>query len=172
MLVELFPTIILQLVVLLCIYLLVAVSIFLDLWAGIRKAKARGEYRSSAGFRKTVDKFCRYFNMLLAVTVIDALAMLICGLLNHVYGYHIPVLPFITAAGACFICFIEVKSIFEKNDKKEQAKIQAAAADLRRLMQEDGARDVLAAALAIIQQGKPAGDGSAETAPAEGAQIP
>ena len=60
----------------------------------------------------------------------------------------------------------------EKNDKKEQAKIQAAAADLRRLMQEDGARDVLAAALAIIQQSKPDGDGSTETAPAEGAQIP
>ena len=43
---------------------------------------------------------------------------------------------------------------------------------MRRLMQEDGARDVLAAALAIIQQNRPAGDGSEETAPAEGAQIP
>jgi len=174
MLVEIFPTFILQLVVLLVIYLLVAVSIFLDLWAGIRKAKQRGEFRSSAGFRKTVDKFCRYYNMLLAVTVIDVLAMLVCGLLNHLYGYHIPVLPYVTALGAVFICFIEVKSIFEKNDQKEQAKIQAAAADLKRLMQEDGARDILAAALAIIQQNRPNGsaDTTSEPAPAEGAQIP
>jgi len=158
MLVEIFPTFILQLVVLLVIYLLVAVSIFLDLWAGIRKAKQRGEFRSSAGFRKTVDKFCRYYNMLLAVTVIDVLAMLVCGLLNHLYGYHIPVLPYVTALGAVFICFIE----------------QAAAADLKRLMQEDGARDILAAALAIIQQNRPNGsaDTTSEPAPAEGAQIP
>ena len=172
MLVEIFPTVILQAVILLIIYILVAVSIFLDLWAGVRKAKARGEFRSSAGYRKTVDKFCRYYNMLLAVTVIDLLQMLILGLLNHVYGYSIPVLPLITALGAIFICWIEIKSIFEKNDKKEQAKIQAAAADLRRLMQQEGAREILAAALAMVQEGRPANQEAAEPAPVEGAQIP
>lgn len=173
MLVEIFPTVILQAVILLIIYLLVAVSIFLDLWAGVRKAKARGEFTTSTGFRKTVDKFCRYYNMLLAVTVIDLLQMLILGLLNHVYGYSIPVLPFITALGAIFICWIEIKSIFEKNDKKEQAKIQSAAADLRRLMQQEGAREILAAALAMVQESRPGGDAQNETTvPAEGAQIP
>ncbi len=173
MLVEIFPTVILQAVILLIIYLLVAVSIFLDLWAGVRKAKARGEFTSSTGFRKTVDKFCRYYNMLLAVTVIDALQMLILGLLNHVYGYRIPVLPFITAAGAFFICFIEVKSIFEKNEQKEKAKVQAAAADLKRLMAQEGGREILAAALAIVQESRPAQEQKPEeTAPSAGAQIP
>ena len=164
MLVEIFPTVILQAVIILIIYLLVALSIFLDLWAGVRKAKARGEFTSSTGFRKTVDKFCRYYNMLLAITVIDLLQMVILGLLNHVYGYRIPVVPIFTAGGAFFI----------KNEDKERAKVQAAAADLRRLMQEDGARDILAAALALVQESRPAGKAAAEDEPAPtgGAQIP
>lgn len=174
MLVEIFPTVILQAVIILFIYILVALSIFLDLWAGVRKAKARGEFTSSTGFRKTVDKFCRYYNMLLAITVIDLLQMVILGLLNHVYGYRIPVVPIFTAGGAFFICWIEIKSIFEKNEDKERAKVQAAAADLRRLMQEDGARDILAAALALVQESRPAGKAAAddEPAPTGGAQIP
>ena len=175
MLVEIFPTVILQAVIMLIIYLLVALSIFLDLWAGIRKAKARGEFTSSTGFRKTVDKFCRYYNMLLAVTVIDLLQMLVCGLLNHLYGYTVPVLPYLTAAGAAFICFIEFKSIFEKNEDKEKAKVQAAAEDLRRLMREDGGRDVLAAALSMVAENRPAGkekEDDNDAAPTQGAQIP
>lgn len=153
---EILHAAVLQGIIVLVIYLLVALAIFLDLWAGIRKAKARGEYRSSAGLRKTVDKFCRYYNMLLTVTVIDVLQMLLLGFLNHLYGYTIPVLPVITTLGAIFIVFIELKSIFEKNDRKEQAKIQQAAADLRRILQEEGGREILAGLLEILQQKAPA----------------
>ena len=52
-----------QLMIIACIYALVLFVVFLDLWAGIRKAKQRGEYRSSYGLRKTVDKISRYFNL-------------------------------------------------------------------------------------------------------------
>lgn len=155
MLANIIPHVITQLVILFIIYILVAVAIFLDLWAGVRKAKARGEYRSSTGLRKTVAKFCSYYNMLLAITVIDILQMLVVGLLDFEYGYKVPVIPIITAAGASFIGFIEVKSIFEKNEDKERAEVQAAATELYRLMKEDGAKDILATALEIIQNNRP-----------------
>ena len=155
MLANMIPHVITQLVILFIIYILVAVAIFLDLWAGVRKAKARGEYRSSTGLRKTVAKFCSYYNMLLAITVIDILQMLVVGLLDFEYGYTVPVIPIITAVGASFIGFIEVKSIFENNADKERAKVQAAATDLHRLMKEDGAKDILATALEIIQNKRP-----------------
>lgn len=153
---------IVQAVIVFIIYLLVALAIFLDLWAGIRKAKARGEYRSSAGFRKTVDKFCRYYNMLLVVTVIDVLQMLLLGLLNHLYSYSVPVLPVITFLGAVFIVFIELKSVYEKNDQKEKAKVQQAAADLRRLLQDPGGREILAGLLELAQRNAPAPAGMDE----------
>lgn len=155
MLAHIIPHVITQLVLLFVIYILVAVAIFLDLWAGVRKAKARGEFRSSTGLRKTVAKFCSYYNMLLAITVIDILQMLVVGLLDFEYGYTVPVIPITTAAGACFIGFIEVKSIFEKNADKERAKVQAAANDLQKLIKDDGAKDILSAALAIIQDNRP-----------------
>ena len=40
-----------QLIILTIVYLLVLFVIFLDLWAGIRKARKRGELRSSLGYR-------------------------------------------------------------------------------------------------------------------------
>jgi len=65
-----------QLIILTIVYLLVLFVIFLDLWAGIRKARKRGELRSSLGYRKTVEKIAKYFNLIFVVTAIDAVQML------------------------------------------------------------------------------------------------
>ncbi|HBJ76707.1 MAG TPA: hypothetical protein DDY68_02415 [Porphyromonadaceae bacterium] len=43
------------------------------LWSGIRKARERGEYRSSYGLRKTVGKVANYYNLLFIVTIIDVM---------------------------------------------------------------------------------------------------
>lgn len=83
-----------QLMIIACIYALVLFVVFLDLWAGIRKAKQRGEYRSSYGLRKTVDKISRYFNMLLVITVIDTVQMLAISQLNPQTDHTLPILPF------------------------------------------------------------------------------
>ena len=44
-----------QFIVVAVVYFLVLIAIFLDLWAGVRKAKQRGEFRSSFGLRKSVE---------------------------------------------------------------------------------------------------------------------
>ena len=56
------------------LYMLVFMVVGADLWSGVRKAKRRGEVRSSYGFKRTVDKMtaCRWevFGTLMATTAI------------------------------------------------------------------------------------------------------
>lgn len=88
-----------QLLIVACLYALILFVVFLDLLAGIRKAKQRGEYRSSYGLRKTVDKICRYYNMVLVITAIDIVQMLAVVELNPQTSHTLPVLPFFTFLG-------------------------------------------------------------------------
>lgn len=112
-----------QLIFLFLIYIVVVFFVALDLWSGVRKAKQSGQYRSSFGFRKTVAKLAQYLNLLLAVTGVDALQMLAL----HSYKVNLPMFPVLTLLAAVLIGFIEVKSIFEKAEDKERAKIADAA---------------------------------------------
>ena len=57
------------------IYLMVLLAIMADLWSGVRKAKKNGIARSSCGFKRTIDKVERYYNVMLALTVIDVMQM-------------------------------------------------------------------------------------------------
>ena len=52
------------------LYMLVFMVVGADLWSGVRKAKRRGEVRSSYGFKRTVDKLARYYNLLIALSLI------------------------------------------------------------------------------------------------------
>ena len=116
-----------QLLMLTCIYLLVLVVIFLDLWSGIRKARQRGEFRSSYGLRKTVEKIAKYFNMLFVITIIDVIQMLAIYHLNPQVSFRLPTMPILTFLGAIFVGFIELKSIYEKAEDKDKGKYQDAA---------------------------------------------
>lgn len=151
-----------QLLILACIYALVLVVVFLDLWAGIRKAKKRGEYRSSYGLRKTVDKISRYFNMLLVITAIDAVQMLAISQLNPQTSHTLPILPFFTFIGAMFVGFIELKSIYENSEDKEKAKIKDAVKILSQVIQHKDEQELIAGVIAYMKQEKQEG-GSNET---------
>ena len=110
------------------VYVFIFIIVLLDLWAGIRKAKARGEYRSSYGLRKTVDKLRKYYNMMLAITATDIIQMFaIHNLHAQGSGGTLPVIPLFTIVGALFVSVIEIKSIYEKNDDKDKAKVTEAA---------------------------------------------
>ena len=77
-----------QIVMLAVMYFLVLAAIFLDLWAGVRKAKIRGEFRSSFGLRKTVEKIGKYYNMIFVITVIDAMQMIAIAQINFTSRLH------------------------------------------------------------------------------------
>lgn len=100
------------------IYILVLVMILTDLWSGVTKAKKNGVIRSSYGFRRTIEKIARYYNVLLALTVVDAMQVAAIWYLETYYEKAIPMFPFITLIGAVGICLIEIKSIYEKAEDK------------------------------------------------------
>ena len=99
-----------------------------DFWAGIRKAKQRKEKITSAGWKRTVDKIARYYNMLLALVVVDCMQISGVWYLDNYYDYHIPIFPFVTILGALIVAAIEVKSIYEKAEEKERREMKQVAA--------------------------------------------
>ena len=138
-----------QLIILTIVYLLVLFVIFLDLWAGIRKARKRGELRSSLGYRKTVEKIAKYFNLIFVVTAIDAVQMLTVWQINEQTGSRLPLIPILTVLGAMFIGFIELKSVYEKSEDKEKAKIADAAAALGSALKNRETQGIVAAVLEL-----------------------
>lgn len=140
-----------QMMMLLLVYSLVLLVIFLDLWAGVRKAKARGEYRSSFGYRKTVDKIGKYFNMLFVITVIDVIQMLAIWEMNEQTSHSLPIIPFLTFIGAMFAGFIELKSIYEKNEDKEKAKINEVVRLAGQIAKERDTQDIVAAVVEYLK---------------------
>lgn len=100
------------------IYIEVFIMILADLWSGIRKAKVRREIRSSYGYKRTIDKIARYYNALIALTVIDVMQMGGVWYLDGYYGWSWPIFPIVTLLGALGISLVELKSIYEKADEK------------------------------------------------------
>lgn len=100
------------------IYIELFIMILADLWSGIRKAKMRGEIRSSYGYRKTINKVARYYNALIALTVIDAMQLGGVWYLDNYYECKIPIFPIVTLLGAIGMSLVEIRSIYEKSDEK------------------------------------------------------
>jgi membrane protein required for beta-lactamase induction len=114
-------------------YLLVLLAVISDLWSGVRKAKQRGEARTSYGFKRTVDKLCKYYNLMIALTILDCMQIVGIWYIDQYYGYSFPVFPIVTLIGALSIGMIEVKSIYEKADEKVKDDYHQVAALLAEL---------------------------------------
>lgn len=124
-------------------YILVLFTVVADLISGIRKAKQRGELRSSYGFRRTVDKLSRYYLPLFALTIVDTMQMIVVGYLNGYHGFSIPLLPILTLFGAIGIGIIEIKSILEKaEDKVKFERVGALAGNI--IKNKDDAAAIIA----------------------------
>lgn len=117
------------------IYMLVFFLVIADLCSGVRKAKQRGEMRSSYGYRKTINKIARYYNALLALTIMDCMQMGCLWYLHNYYECKLPIFPFVTLMGALGIGFIEIKSIYEKAEDKIKNEYQEAGILVAKLVQ-------------------------------------
>ncbi len=115
-------------------YVMVLFAVIADLVSGLRKAKMRGEARRSKALRRTVDKLCRYYNALFALSVIDVMQLAAVAYMGLTGVAQLPMLPAFTLLGAICIAIIEVKSIYEKASEKEQAEAEEAARTLLRLI--------------------------------------
>lgn len=132
-------------------YVIVFGLIGADLWSGVRKAKKRGEMRTSEAYRRTIDKLNKYYNMLIALTFVDAVQIGLIFFLWHEYRYDIPMVPLFTLFGTFYISFVEVKSIMEPSNIKEKK----AQEDFIRIIREIARnQDLKERVLAIITESK------------------
>ena len=100
------------------------VFIALDFWAGIRKAKLRGEPITSEGWRRTTYKISKYYNMLIPLMIVDVMQTSGFWYLNTYCNWSAPLFPWLTLLGAIGIGAIEMKSIYEPADAKESKELR------------------------------------------------
>ena len=95
------------------------IFIGLDLWAGIRKAKVRGDRIMSNKMKRTINKISKYYNAILALMVVDAVQIAAFCFMARFYGWTPYTFPVFTFIGVLFVAGIEIKSILEPADEKE-----------------------------------------------------
>lgn len=137
------------LAVIFLLYVTTLICVFADLRAGIRKAKENGVFRSSYGYRKTVKKIAEYFNMMIILTVIDAIQMASIYIITLQTDWTLPFVPLFTAIGAFIVAFIELKSVREKQSDKEKARVDDAVNTLIKILKNPDNREM---AIAVVEQ--------------------
>ncbi len=120
------------------IYLTPLIFILADLWSGLRKARVRGEMITSYKWRRTVYKLNKYYNCLLALSVLDALQIITLWYLNTYDGCHLILFPFVTLLGAAGIGTIETKSIIEPATVKEKKQTDELVDAIKHVIEAHG----------------------------------
>lgn len=113
-----------QMIMLLFIIVLMLITplvmIALDYWAGIRKARKRGEPIFSDKMKRTMDKVSRYYNGIFAMMVLDIIQISMFVFLHLYNGWGAWTVPVFTLIAVGFVAAIEIKSIYEPADVKEK----------------------------------------------------
>lgn len=94
-------------------YTAVVMSVLIDLWSGIRKAKRTGIRRTSHGLRRTVGKLLSYLVLMAMLTGIDTAIVLSCLFLSHNGVSTPPPFLWLTSLGAAGHILIEAISVLE-----------------------------------------------------------
>ena len=89
------------LAVLAVLYSCVFLSVLIDLFFGVKRAKQLKVVRTSFGYRRTITKLTSYFGLMIMLTIGDIVASVVFEM------------PYFTVIGAIGIVLIEAKSVFE-----------------------------------------------------------
>lgn len=132
-------------IVCLCIMLLIYVVelglIFCDLVSGVRKAKAKGIYKTSEGYKRTIDKIAKYFVMTFSMSLVDVVMLAIVYMLWYFYKVDIWMIPVFTIIGGGYVAFVEITSIWEPADVKEKKLVSDYKKVIIQLLQEYGSAE-------------------------------
>lgn len=136
-----YNAIIMKLIVVGILWCAVLVSMIIDFYFGIRKAKQIGEVRSSEGYKRSVSKFNQYFGMLLYAFIFDAIVPI-----SYFFEFPISAIPVVSLLATVALVFTEAKSVHEKADEKQRRKVQASVIQVLELMEkkEDVLHELLA----------------------------
>lgn len=124
--------------IMLLMYVIILALIFADLWAGVRKAKIRGELRTSYGYKKTIEKIAKYYNMAFALSLVDVLQITVIFFLYYFYEVDLWMIPWFTAFATGYVAWVEIHSIWEPADMKEKKQQEDYAAALLALANQVG----------------------------------
>ncbi|MEN6619737.1 MAG: hypothetical protein ABFC28_09670 [Rikenellaceae bacterium] len=91
------------LTVLAVLYTCVLLSVIIDLFFGVRRAKRLKIARTSFGYRRTITKLTSYFGLMIMLSIADIVVSVVFDM------------PYFTVIGAIGIVFVEAKSVFEFN---------------------------------------------------------
>ena len=126
--------------------LVVLFAMSVDLVSGIRKAKLRGELRTSTALKRTLTKFISYQGGMIIALGVDMLIHM--SQLLHLFGlkaiYGVPV---VTCLVGVFLLVVEFISVREKYDAKTKKEMQEAANFISKIVENDSMREALKAAL-------------------------
>lgn len=135
-----------MLIVAIMAMLIVFFAMMVDLASGLRKAKVRGELRSSQALKRTITKFITYEGSMIIAIGVDMLIHMSKLLqlfgLEMVYG-----VPVITCFVGVFLLTVEFMSVREKADQKTKKEISEAAALLTKMLQNDNLKEVFRVAI-------------------------
>lgn len=121
--------------------LFVICAMTIDLISGIRKAKERGDARTSYGLSRTVNKFILYIGASVIATFID-LMIHYTHLLYLMKLTPIAGLPVVTCFLCVFLCLIEIKSIKEKADEKTNKEVEDMIRVIVKALGKENLQDV------------------------------
>ena len=124
------------------------VFIALDYWAGIRKAKKRGEPIHSDKMKRTIDKVSRYYNGIFAMMVLDVIQISMFVFLHLYNGWGAWTVPIFTLVGVSFVAAVEIKSIYEPADVKESREMKEVAELAKAIAGHKDDPEVIAEAIA------------------------
>ena len=100
-----------QLLIVFLAFIIVVLSIGIDLYFGIKKSKVQGVFMHSYGLRQTSKKTVEYMAFMLFMFFID--------ILNPLWVYaNLVALPLFSIFGAIVLVYTEWKSVREKSSEK------------------------------------------------------
>ena len=118
------------------------ISMAVDLWSGVLKAKKNGQARTSTGFKKTCEKGRKYFSPFLVLVCIDFITCVI-----------IP-FPVFSMIWAMYCIFCEFKSVRENHWKKAEMRKQERTFSIA-LENVDDVKKMVAEAVKEIMRDQP-----------------
>ena len=109
----------------------VLISMIIDFYFGIKKAKQIGEVRSSEGYKRSVSKFNQYIGMLLYAFIFDAIVPI-----SYFFEFPISAIPVVSLLATIALVFTEAKSVHEKADDKQRRKVNASLIQVLELLEK------------------------------------
>jgi hypothetical protein len=130
--------------------LIVIVAMAVDFVSGFRKAKLRGEVRCSEGLRRTVLKFVLYLGSLLIAFGIDAIFFM-CDFWLILHLSALNGVPIFSSLVAVFICAVEIRSVWENAEEKQQRNARKTAEMLGAFLDRERLKEFLTEQVASLK---------------------